>query len=197
MSAHSDLHALARQTGRELADRLRDLNSASCDPSTLTIQVAEGLRAALETLAETGCVGERNRLPSSEFWREAQAFLREGSLQLHAREKPLGYPGDHLLLDRICRHDLRGQGVGLAFDKFFQDQSAPRAVRNRGHETAATIRRIVRERPGRPVRITSVGSGPAWDIRWGLEGLMDAERQRVMVTLVDLDPAPATFPRRS
>ncbi len=193
MPANSDLRALARQTGRELAVRLRDLRATVTDQGTLTRDVANSLQEALERLAETGCVGEPNRLPSSEFWREAEAELRAGSLQLHAREKPLGYPGDHRLLDRICRHDLQGEGIGLAFDTFFQNQSAPRAVRNRGQETATTIRRILGERPHQLVRLTSVGSGPAWDIRWGLEGLTAADRQRVVVTLVDLDPRAGDF----
>jgi len=49
----------------------------------------------------------------------------------HAREKPLGYPGDFRLIDMLYKNKPCSQGKGLLWDKMFLRQPAAHAVRNR------------------------------------------------------------------
>ncbi len=147
------------------------------------------LRACLDRLAATNCWGEANRLPSSALWRTASRWLEVGNLQLHARTKPRGYAGDFEMLEKICAGFLCNHPLGNAFDRFFQSQVAPQAVRNRTQLTADAIVRFLRDRDGGPVHVASVGSGPAIDVRGALDRLSADERREVRVTLMDLDSA--------
>ncbi len=186
------MHDRVRRIGDRLCTDLKRAESSTGGFDQLKTRVALVMQSCLDELAATGCEGQTNQVPSNELWRVAQAELCQGSLQLHARMKPLGYPGDHRLLDRICRKDVGGTALGLAMDHFFQDQAAPQAVRNRCRSIARTIHSLTLS-ASKQTKIVSVGSGPAWDIRWGLEGLSENDRNQVNVTLVDLDPKALAF----
>ena len=74
-----------------------------------------------------------------------------------ARTKPRGYAGDHELLARIYSGQLCEDRWGRLFDRYFQDQAAPQAVRNRMRMAAEWIEEVVHA--GQPtVRIAIVGS---------------------------------------
>lgn len=151
------------------------------------------LQNCLSGLAESECWGPPNQIPSSLFWDHNAELLRRGSLQLHARQKPLGYAGDFQLLDRICREDLTDDPIGRPMDEFFQAQSAPKAVRNRYRLIANIIADKVRQSDD-VCRVASIGSGPAWDINWAMEKL-GADIARLEITLVDIDPNALEFCR--
>ena len=191
--------AHAAEVGRYLGQALAAIepqaggaDAAGARAGEVDRQVARCLSDALRSLAESGCVGPGNRLPSSRFWQACDTSMALGSLQKHAREKPLGYPGDFQLLDRICTHDVRGTGLAGALDRYFQNQAAPAAVRNRGRENADTIVRVAAERPGVPLRICIVGAGPAWEVVWALEADPSLP-SRCHFTLIDLDPRAVAF----
>ncbi len=186
-----------RERIREIAYQLvRQLDAAAsageADPHEVQSKVFQALQSSLDRLADTHCHGPANQLPSSEFWNITRSWLEQGSLQLHARQKPLGYAGDYQLLDRICREDVQGRGLGLAMDLFFQQQSAPQAVRNRCRSIAGVIHDLVVERNDQRIKIASIGSGPAWDLRWALQELGDHRRQ-VLAHLLDIDPGALAF----
>ena len=49
----------------------------------------------------------------------------------HTRYKPLGHPGDYLIIDWIYTRKANPQGDGKFWDEFYQRQTAAQAVRNR------------------------------------------------------------------
>jgi hypothetical protein len=192
-----------RQRVREIARRLdddlrraRDLTGGWSDAVQTDRLAREALQRALDELSATGCWGEANRLPSGELWRIAGPWLEVGSLQLRARTKPRGYAGDFEMLQQICSHRVCDHPLGIAFDRFFQAQAAPQAVRSRTDLIAGAIADFVRERGADSVHVVSVGGGPAIDIQRACSLLKPPERQRLRITLLDLDPAALDFAGR-
>lgn len=160
--------------------------------AALVGRIADG---CLERLVATGCWGEANRVPSSRLWQIAGEFLDRGRLQRQARFKPRGYAGDYELLARIGRQELCDDPLGRAFDRFFQQQAACRAVRARFAMTAAALAEHFLgraghewDRGGGAYNVLSVGSGPALDLLEAAGLLAADDRRRLRLTLVDLDP---------
>lgn len=180
---------------RDAALRLReDLHAVNETPDETTRNtVHAAMDRCLETLASTGVWGPDNRLPSSTLWQVTSELLAQGSLQLHARQKPYGYSGDHEMLYRICQDDRRGKGLAWAFDDYFQCQSAPCAVRNRARLIADRIVEGVRGRSTDRLKLVSVGSGPAEDIWLAQRQLEPDECRRLEVHLLDMDPRALAF----
>lgn len=133
--------------------------------------------------------GPSNRGPSHWLWDIAGPWLKRGWLQTRAREKPRGYPGDYELLARMIENRLCEDPLGAALDHFFQNQGAPAAVRRRTQLVASEIARERILSPDGPFVVTSVGCGPAFDVRRGLAMLPAKVRKGVEVRLIDLDPA--------
>lgn len=180
---------------REVAGQLdtdlqqaRDLSAGWTDAVRTDPLVHGALQRALDRLAATGCWGEANRLPSSELWRLAGAWLEKGDLQRHARFKPRGYAGDFEMFEKICTGYQCADPLGAAFDRFFQSQAAPEAVRRRTVMLGDAVVQRVRACDADPLHVVTVGSGPALDIRRACTVLDADERRRLQVTLLDLDP---------
>ncbi len=183
---------VAREIALQLEKDLRQAHDATAggsDAAATDGLACEALQQALERLSATGCWGEANRLPSSELWRIAGRWLEVGTLQWRARHKPRGYAGDFEMLEQICTGHVCDHPLGAAFDRFFQAQAAPQAVRNRTDLIAEVIARFVRDRGAAPVHVVSVGSGPAIDVQRACLALTETERKRLSITLLDLDPA--------
>lgn len=145
------------------------------------------LSRCLSRLAGSGCWGRDNELPSTEFWRIAGPVLVAGSLQHRARFKPRGYSGDHLLLAQLCEHYLCADPLGRIFDRYFQSQAAVHVVRTRTEQIAATLAEFALLSNRTPVRVCSIGSGPAIDIERGVSLMPEARRRQLEVVLLDLD----------
>jgi extracellular factor (EF) 3-hydroxypalmitic acid methyl ester biosynthesis protein len=208
--AHDPQHTMAesltdenlRQRVRQIAQRLdddlrraRDATRGWSDAVRTDQLARQALQRALDQLSATGCWGEANRLPSSELWRIAASWLEVGSLQLRARTKPRGYAGDFEMLAQICAQQVCEHRLGVAFDRFFQSQAAPQAVRCRTDLIAGAVAGFVRQCSAGPVRVVSVGSGPAIDIERACRALTPAQRQRLQIMLLDLDPAALDYAR--
>jgi len=63
--------------------------------------------------------------------RDASRWLRRGSLFDHTIAKPLGYPGDYLIIDRILADEPTGLGLAHCLDRYYLRQPACEAVRSR------------------------------------------------------------------
>jgi extracellular factor (EF) 3-hydroxypalmitic acid methyl ester biosynthesis protein len=180
-----------RRVAERLVERLRQaekLTHAWSDERLTDMLVEAALSECLRALAKTGCWGEANRLPSGELWRIAGSILEVGTLQRHARFKPRGYAGDYQMLARICEQDLCEHPLGRAFDRFFQREAAPRAVRSRTEKIAASLVEHCLQHQGPVYQAVSVGSGPAIDIRRAVETLPEKKRHQMHVRLLDIDP---------
>ena len=187
----ADLTIRVRAAAERLVDdlgRAEGLTGGWSDELMTDTLVDDALGRCLAALAETGCRGEANRLPSGELWRVAGSSLRLGSLQQHARLKPRGYPGDYEMLTRIWEQSCCNDPLGAAFDRYFLRQAAPAAVRSRTRQTAMALAAQRLESAGADYRVVSFGAGPAIDVAEGLAILPEQNRQGIRVTLLDLDP---------
>ncbi len=161
--------------------------------------VRTGMDQCLAELRTTGLVGADNRLPSSELWKIAGQLLEPGWMLYRARIKPRGYAGDYELLGRMYENRLCDDPLGKLLDRYFQEDAAPVAVRNRMRMIAEWIVAEVRERAApsatRPIRIAIVGSAFGLDVRDAFVQLTSGERAAVAIALLDLDPAAVEFAR--
>ena len=166
-----------------VADQQRQRGAAS---ELFDAEVATAVDSAMTRLSESDLWGPANRMASNEFWRIAEPWLRHGELQVRARSKPRGYAGDSELLRRICHQISCDHPLGSALDRYFLSEAAPQAVRYR---TELVAQRIVDrcQYGSEPVRIVSIGSGPAIELQLAAERLSSQQRERLRITLLDLD----------
>jgi extracellular factor (EF) 3-hydroxypalmitic acid methyl ester biosynthesis protein len=201
MSSHDQILTQVSNAAKALLSELQrieplDLSSEDHYPSVVT-----ALDRCLARLAALGIWGSENRLPSSELWNVAGHLLSRGWLQNQARTKPRGYAGDYETLARIYENRLCDDPLGRLFDRYFQEQAAPRAVRNRMGMIAdwivdAAIRPDGRNATeGVPYRVAIVGSAFGLEVRDALRRLSPSQRDNVHVTLIDVDPAAIEFAR--
>ncbi len=149
--------------------------------------IAEIMDQWLKELSLVSLPGKANQIHSSEIWAVAQDLLSRGWLQNRARLKPRGYAGDYELFERICDFKLSDDPWGRAFDLYFQEQAAPRAVRARTEYVANAIVEVGRNSSD-SVKLVIVGAGPAREVRTACERLVADERDRLEVVLIDIDP---------
>ena len=147
-------------------------------------------------------MGADNRPPSRELWDLAERWLVRGWLQNHARSKPRGYAGDHEMLARIYDASLCADPLGQLFDRYFQAQAAPQAVRYRMQMMADWIVETIRMRRAvsgtvaeGPVKIGIVGSAFGAELREALRKLTESERHSLQAALLDLDPTALEYAR--
>ncbi len=150
--------------------------------------VSAAIDRCLARLTTTNLWGPANRLPSGRLWELAGEHLQHGALLHRARFKPRGYAGDDVMLRQICEQWQCEHPLGRLLDQYFQSHAAPQAVRNRTRIVAGAITQRVDQSQDSPVRVTSIGSGPAMDFLWAAENLMPAARVRLHMQLLDLDP---------
>jgi hypothetical protein len=197
MSSKENVSVLVREAGRQLRADLESLESL-VEQSTAEGDPYPPVKAAIDRcvarLDELGLVGADNQLPSSELWNVAGDVLQRGWLQMRARTKPRGYAGDHEMLTWIYEERVCDDPLGRLFDRYFQEEAAPQAVRNRMRMMADWI--VAAAREDRPLRISVVGSAFGLEVREALRRLAPEARQRCSVTLLDLDPEALEFARR-
>src|SRR5262245_59799000 len=155
--------------------------------------VAAALDRCFAQLAPLELWGPDNRLPSSELWNAAGHYLQRGWLQNRARTKPRGYAGDYEMLARMHASELCDDPLGRAFDRYFQEEAAPRAVRGRMKLMAEWIVEAA-SHPGQH-QIAVVGSAFGLEVRDAVRRLDEAARRRLRIVLLDLDPAAIEFAR--
>jgi len=193
------LLAAARTAGERLVQDLEQARPLTADWANQKLSdalVETALSTCLHQLADAGCWGDANRLPSQELWRIAGPLLEAGALQHRARFKPRGYAGDYQMLHWIATDYCCDHPLGRVFDRYFQRQAAPQAVRSRTAQIAAALAAHCLQGEAAGCHVVSVGAGPASDIQQALALLSEDHRRRLRVTLLDLDPEALEFARR-
>jgi hypothetical protein len=196
----AELFAVARSAAEQLLvdlERAQQVTDDWANQRLTDALVAAALSSCLHQLAATGCWGDANRLASNELWRIAGPVLQVGVLQCRARFKPRGYAGDYQMLQWIVAEYCCEHPLGRAFDRFFQCQAAPAAVRSRTEQIAASLATQCLRADAAEFHVVSVGAGPASDIHLGLSLLPEDYRGRVRVKLLDLDPDALQFARQN
>jgi extracellular factor (EF) 3-hydroxypalmitic acid methyl ester biosynthesis protein len=185
-----------RRIAEELASRFTEIEKrvgTSRDGDTQYRQLAAALDDCLTALVKLNIWGPANRMLSSEIWNIAGNWLPRGWLQNHAHAKPRGYAGDHEMLVRIYENWQSDDPLGQLFDRYFQEQAAPQAVRNRMQMITDWIRESSQVLTA--MKVAVVGSAFGLEVRDALAALPDSARELVQVTLLDLDPAALDFAR--
>jgi SAM-dependent methyltransferase len=184
-----------RDIAADLAENLaaieRDLAAEGADREPLYARLAAVLDNCLTALTQLNTWGPDNRLPSSEIWNAAGEWLCRGWLQNQARNKPRGYAGDHEMLGRIYENWCCDDPLGQLFDRYFQAQAAPQAVRNRMRMMTEWIMAMLDE--DRQTKIAVVGSAFGLEIRDALTSVTNQASQSLTAVLLDLDPAALDF----
>jgi len=170
----------------------QQLSSAS--PAEIDAACAAALDRCLARVKPLGLWGPDNRLPSSELWNRCGHFLARGWLQNQARTKPRGYAGDYEMLARIYEQRLTDDPLGRAFDRYFQNEAAPRAVRNRMRMMADWVV-CAAEEATTPTQVAVVGSAFGLEVRDALLRMPEPKRRLLRFVLLDLDPAAIEFAR--
>lgn len=189
------IESRVRTLGAELAAKLPEIGrqvAAGGNEQTLYDQLVKAMEDCLASLRELGLWGPENQLPSSALWNLAGEWLARGWLQNRARTKPRGYAGDHEMLARIFENALCVDPLGRLFDRYFQSQAAPQAVRNRMRMMAGWIGDLPRQKTG-PVKIAIVGSAFGLELREALVAMDETARPKVQAILLDLDPSALEF----
>lgn len=112
--------------------------------------------------------------------------LDKGIIQRQSRNKPLGYPGDHLIIDWIYTNKVASNGAGRLWDEFYHRQAAPQAVRNRKDFFCKALEALCLEKQGR-VSVLDIASGPCRDIAEALSR-PGVSPERLSFHCVDVDP---------
>ncbi|MCE9556548.1 MAG: class I SAM-dependent methyltransferase [Planctomycetes bacterium] len=191
-----ELTTEVRQAAEKLVSALEAARGWSDGWANETLSDALVDRALSECVAQlaiTGCWGRDNQIPSGELWRIAGEWLQVGVLQERARTKPLGYAGDYQMLDWIIRWQCCEHPLGRFFDRFFQRQAAPEAVRARTLLAAGVIAADCLAHADGPYHVVSVGVGPGLDLAAAAEILPRERRSGLRFTLLDLDEAGLEF----
>lgn len=180
-----------RQAGvrlrEQLAETERELDAGG-DVEAAYLRVRAAVDELLAVCRATGIVGSAVGLPSSEMWAEAGDLLGRGWMLARARHKPRGYAGDYELLGRMYDDRRCDDPLGSLLDRYFQDDAAPIAVRNRMWMMRdGIVKRARRDR--REFNVAIVGSAFGLEVRDALASLNNEERSRVAITLLDMDPA--------
>lgn len=127
--------------------------------------------------------------------RQIQHLLIRSQFFRRSLHKPLGYPGDYLVLSWIYENGFEGPHLfDRAMDHGQLAFTAAQAVRNRKDLlTAMLLERVRAPRPGgEPLRIVSVASGPAQEFVEFVEALVEPP-QPVEIVLFDQDKESLTY----
>jgi extracellular factor (EF) 3-hydroxypalmitic acid methyl ester biosynthesis protein len=170
---HSMLDADRAIVGGKLADdEARDLVGRTCD------SLHDALRMHVE---------RESRLEDAIgnfVFREAFPFLMQSPVLDRSFSKPRGYAGDYETIDLIYENTPSGYGrLAPLIDHWALNIPVARAVRSR----RTMMTELIRTRAStvsRPLRLTSLASGPARE----LFDLLEVEPPRFRALCVDIDP---------
>jgi extracellular factor (EF) 3-hydroxypalmitic acid methyl ester biosynthesis protein len=206
MHAESAVADRVRCAARQLAAQLAAIEAAlvhGADNDRHYPALKQAVDACMVELWALELWGPVNRVLSSELWNIGGNLLARGRLVNQARIKPRGYAGDYEMLARIYEGRLCDDPLGRLLDRYFQEEAAPTAVRNRMRMMADWIvEAATHPHPGSlpegegELKVAIVGSAFGLEVRDALKRMSEGERQRVRLALLDLDPAAIDLARQ-
>lgn len=174
---------------------LRDADAAGREaggtvPDAHVRRVFDALDAVIETLnSGLGASASLSERLKGKIGRMAQIEILPYLLLTRTAErmysKPRGYAGDFKTIDLMYDDQPGGKGrLGPVLDRWFLDQPAAIAVKNRRHLVSGEIRRTVSDVEGE-ARVTSIACGPAREVFDAFGQLSDPASLKV--TCLDVD----------
>ncbi len=95
-------------------------------------------------------------------------------------KKPFGYAGDHKIIDDIYQNNPVANGFDRLWDNYFQQLSAPEAIRERKEDLKKIVLNFVKDHRGKNIRIMDLAAGPAREIK----ELIDADQDKLFSTVI-------------
>lgn len=124
----------------------------------------KGFHEKLDSINEMSLIiPEKRPELMSDFYKICWENLDIGMMQRHSREKPLGYPGDYLIIDYIYTEKMDSNGIGKLWDEFYHRQAAPQAVRNRKDYFCSIFERLCYEKQNDKI-ILDIACGSCRDV---------------------------------
>jgi hypothetical protein len=102
-----------------------------------------------------------------EYFREnVGELMLQSAYASRAFFKPKGYAGDYEMMNHVYNRELRGKTLfAKCLQRYFVDEPAGKAVRNREQYLRKNIHKCINARGNKPIKILSVASGPAIEIQ--------------------------------
>ena len=123
------------------------------------------------------------------------AELDQSLIHRQGRHKPMGYAGDFQIIDWTYTHFAESATTrGIFWDKFYHQQVAPMAVRERKARFGRTLKRAAQPARDHRLRILNVGSGPCREIVDGT-AFAGLEPSDLDVLCVDMDDKSVAYAR--
>lgn len=102
-------------------------------------------------------------------------------------EKPFGYSGDFKIIDQIYRNQPHTIGFDRLWDNYFQQLAVTRATRERKENFKKIISDFIKKSENNHIRIMSLASGPAREIKELLEDNSESLSSKVTFDCYDFD----------
>lgn len=124
--------------------------------------VVQMIISALQDLqkAEKKLAADSLRQRQKQISQAVLLFLDGSIVFRRALEKPLGYPGDHILLDMMFHGYGTGKGLGYHFDRYFLIYPGTEAVRQRSQWVVERVETTMAEKRTNRIAILDLGCGP-------------------------------------
>lgn len=124
----------------------------------------------------------------TEFAREQLGHLVYGApFANRAYFKPRGYAGDYEMMNHLYREEAVGRTLfDKCMHKYFVDEPAGVAVKNRGTYLFNKIKKTISSKSG-PVKILAVASGPALEQQLFIKNCPEFKNRDVEFTCIDQD----------
>src|SRR5207253_6912500 len=110
---------------------------------------------------------------ATDFIREQLGpYIYGAPFAARAYYKPRGYAGDYEMMNHLYRSEVTGKTLfDQCVHKYFVDEPAGVAVKNRGYYLVEKLTQIFRAHPAHePLKIISIASGPAVEQQLFLQG---------------------------
>jgi enediyne polyketide synthase len=117
-------------------------------------------------------------------------FMDGSDVFRFALEKPFGYAGDFLMLDKLVQEDCESTGLAYHFDRSQLEYPASQACRNRIDWVGSELVELAESKPDKKLKILSIGVGGAPIERFIVKHLPDVKLE---LDAVDIEPACLEF----
>jgi len=117
-------------------------------------------------------------------------YIGDSEVVRHSIEKPYGYVGDFMLLEKIVQNITNASGLGYYFDRLQLDFPASVACRTRAIWVADELTAVLNNKSDKSMKILDIGSGTAPVERLLLDNNPELELD---LTAVDIEPAALSF----
>lgn len=126
---------------------------------------------------------------ATKFMREqVGSFVYGAPFAFRAYSKPRGYAGDYEMMNHLYRDERVGKSLfDQCMHKYFIDEPAGVAVKNRGRYLVEKIKSVVARVPSKKVRILAVASGPAMEQQLFLKEVAHSAGKQIEFVCIDQD----------